>query len=100
MSGNLTQWVEKVNSNSTQLTLDLKYTSPGDSDRHFYRSDQYNFAKAGIPSIMLSSGEHKDYHKSTDDYELIDFNGAWKRTKLAFLLVWELANTAQIKSLP
>ncbi|MDR2038894.1 MAG: M28 family peptidase [Bacteroidales bacterium] len=92
MSGNLTGLVEEINKNSLRLTLDYTYTSPGDIQRYFSRSDQYNFAQKGVPSIMFTSGEHKDYHKPTDDYELIDFNGAWKRTRLAFLLIWELAN--------
>ena len=93
MSGNLTEQIERINANSTQLKLDYKHTMPGDGERYFSRSDQYNFAEKRIPSIMFTSGEHKDYHKTTDDVEFIDFDGAWKRTKLAFLLVWELANT-------
>lgn len=93
MSGSLTKTMETINANSMNLTLDYKYTMPGDNERYFSRSDQYNFADKGIPSIMLTSGEHKDYHKTTDDTEFIDFDGLYKRTKLAFLLVWDIANS-------
>lgn len=93
MSGTLPSRLEEVNKQTVNLTIDYKHTSPGDGQRYFSRSDQYNFAEKGIPSIMLTSGEHKDYHKVSDDVEWIDFDGLWKRTKLAFLLVWELANT-------
>lgn len=93
MSGDLVQQTESINNNSLKLTLDYKHTSPGDNNQYFSRSDQYNFAEKGVPSIMFSSGEHKDYHKTTDDAEFIDFDGAWKRTKLAFLLIWDLANS-------
>lgn len=92
MSGNLPQVLEQVNNNSLNLTTDYKYTSPGDSESHFSRSDQYSFAEKNIPAIMFTSGEHKDYHRTSDDTEFIDFDGLLKRTKLAFLLVWELAN--------
>lgn len=93
MSGLLPQKLESINSNTLNLTLDYKHTMPGDNERYFSRSDQYNFADKGIPSLMLTSGEHKDYHKPTDDTALIDFDGLYKRTKLAFLLVWDLANS-------
>lgn len=93
MSGALVQTLERANTSSLNLSLDYKHTMPGDSERIFNRSDQYNFAEKGIPSIMLTSGEHRDYHKTTDDVELIDFDGLYKRTKLAFLLLWNIANS-------
>lgn len=93
ISGALVQTLESVNANSLNLSLDYKHTMPGDSERNFNRSDQYNFAEKGVPSIMLTSGEHRDYHKTTDDVELIDFDGLYKRTKLAFLLLWNIANS-------
>ena len=85
-SGYLPHLAESINKNTLNLTLDFG------KNNWFYQSDQYNFSKERIPSIMLSSGEHKDYHESTDDVEFIDFDGLHKRTKLAFLIAWELAN--------
>lgn len=93
MSGNLVQHLEEANRSLSNFTLDYKHTTPGDDNRYFSRSDQYNFAEKNIPSIMLTSGEHKDYHKTTDDVEFIDFDGLYKRTKLAFLFLWNIANS-------
>lgn len=88
--------LENVNQKTTQLTLDYKYTTPGDNERLFHRSDQASFYEKGIPAIMLTSGMHKDYHKETDEAKRIDFNGLYKRTKLAFAFIWELANSPRI----
>lgn len=98
-SGDLIERTEKINGQSLQLKLDYAHTSPGDSEHYFSRSDQYNFAKNNIPAIMLTSGDHKDYHKETDDTGFIDFNGLYKRSCLAFLLAWDLANDGTIKTL-
>jgi Zn-dependent M28 family amino/carboxypeptidase len=63
-----------------------------DPNRFYYRSDHYNFAKNGIPSVFLFSGVHADYHKPTDDVDKIEFDVLAKRTQLAFAILWELAN--------
>jgi len=39
----------------------------------YHLSDQYSFYKKGIPSIMLFSGLHSDYHKITDTADKIDY---------------------------
>jgi Zn-dependent M28 family amino/carboxypeptidase len=72
--------------------LDYKYNDRADSNRFYYRSDHYNFAKNGIPSVFLFSGVHDDYHKATDEVDKIEFDILAKRTQLAFTIVWELAN--------
>ncbi len=92
-SGNLTEWIEPINASTTQLTLDYEYSSPEDPKSLFNFSDNYSFAQKGIPSVSFTSGEHKDYHKPSDDEKLIDYDALLKRTKLAFLVVWELANS-------
>lgn len=58
----------------------------------FGRSDQYRFDQKGIPSVLLFSGTHSDYHTITDDVDKIEFDVLTKRTKLAFVIAWELAN--------
>lgn len=40
----------------------------------YHRSDQYSFYKKKIPSIMLFSGLHNDYHKYSDKVNKIDFD--------------------------
>jgi len=77
----------------------------------FYRSDQFNFAKVGIPSIYISNGEdfvgkpkgwgseimekwsEKNYHQPSDEVEpWWDFNGMSKNVKVFFLSGYRLAN--------
>ena len=74
------------------LNLDYKYNDPNDRNRFYYRSDHYNFAKNGIPAMFYFNGVHDDYHKPTDTIDKIDFPQFLKRTKLAFAVIWELAN--------
>ncbi|MDR0384535.1 MAG: M28 family peptidase, partial [Prevotellaceae bacterium] len=59
----------------------------------FRRSDHYNFARHGIPAVLLTSGLHKDYHTPGDDTELINFGAMWKRSRFIFSLVCSLANS-------
>lgn len=92
LSTDLYNVCEEVNKKNNLLTIDYKYNDKSDPNRYYYRSDHYNFAKKGIPSVFLYSGEHEDYHKPTDDVEKIEFDALTKRTKLAFAIAWEIAN--------
>lgn len=83
---------EEVNNKFTNLTLDYKYNDRKDPNRFYYRSDHYNFAKNGIPSVFLFNGTHADYHQPTDEVDKIEFDALTKRTKLAFSIAWEIAN--------
>ncbi|WP_300977307.1 M28 family peptidase, partial [Flavobacterium sp.] len=69
-----------------------KYNDKNDPNRFYERSDHYNFAKNGIPSVLLFNGVHEDYHKKTDEVSKIEFDALAKRTQLAFAMAWELAN--------
>ena len=57
-----------------------------------FRSDHYNFAKKGIPSIFFFNGVHEDYHGANDTADKIEYDLLAMRAKLAFSLAWELAN--------
>jgi Zn-dependent M28 family amino/carboxypeptidase len=83
---------EAANKNYGNLFLDYKYNDRKDLNRFYYRSDHYNFAKNGIPSVFLFSGVHEDYHKATDKVDKIEFDALAKRTRFAFAIAWELAN--------
>ncbi|WMN12000.1 M28 family peptidase [Marivirga salinae] len=48
----------------------------------FTRSDNYNFYKKGIPAIFFHSGIHKDYHKTTDTANKINYRNLEHRVKL------------------
>ena len=83
---------EEMNKKYTQLTLDYTYNSEQDPNRFYYRSDHYNFAKNGIPSIFFFNGVHADYHKLTDTVEKINFDKMENITKHIFHLAWKIAN--------
>jgi Zn-dependent M28 family amino/carboxypeptidase len=83
---------EEVNKKNNLLTIDYKYNDKKDPNRFYYRSDHYNFAKNGIPSVFLFNGVHADYHKATDEVSKIEFDALTKRTQFAFAIAWEIAN--------
>ena len=92
LSTTLKEINENANRQNTKMTLDYKYDDPNDSNRFYYRSDHYNFAKHNIPIIFYFNGVHEDYHKVTDEIHKINFDAWEKRTKLVFYTAWELAN--------
>ena len=79
----------------------------------FYRSDQFNFAKIGVPAAYLKFGtdvigkpagygkqqlesyEKNNYHQPSDELsDDWDFSGAVEDTQLAFLLGCRVANSS------
>lgn len=74
------------------LELDYRYNSADDPNRFYYRSDHYNFAKKGVPSVFYFSGVHEDYHGPGDDVEKIRFDLVRQRTLLVFHTIWDLAD--------
>ncbi|WP_310558331.1 M28 family metallopeptidase [Flavobacterium sp.] len=92
LSSDLYKICEDANKNYINLFIDYKFNDRTDPNRFYYRSDHYNFAKNGIPSVFLFNGVHADYHKPTDEVEKIEFDALTKRTQLAFAIAWELAN--------
>ena len=92
LSTDLYNICEAANKKYINLTIDYKYNDKADKNRFYYRSDHYNFAKHGIPSVFLFNGTHADYHKATDEVEKIEFDALTKRTQLAFTIAWEIAN--------
>lgn len=83
---------EEANKKYTNLTLDYRYNDRKDPNQFYYRSDHYNFAKKGIPIIFYFNGVHEDYHMPTDTPDKIEYELLAKRTQLAFVTAWELAN--------
>jgi Zn-dependent M28 family amino/carboxypeptidase len=83
---------ESINEKFYNFELDYKYNDENDSNRYYYRSDHYNFAKHNIPVIFYFNGEHKDYHQTTDTADKINFPLLEKRARLIFSTAWQLAN--------
>ncbi len=61
----------------------------------FFRSDHFNFARAGIPAIFFTTGLHPQYHKQSDEVQLIDEDKVSRVGRLVFYLAWEVANAPQ-----
>ncbi|MAT56084.1 MAG: peptidase M28 [Saprospirales bacterium] len=83
---------EAANQQFVNLELDYTYNAEDDPNRFYYRSDHYNFAKHGIPSVFFFSGTHEDYHRPTDTVDKIMFDKMVKIGQLVFYTTWELAN--------
>jgi Zn-dependent M28 family amino/carboxypeptidase len=81
-----------ANAKYIKMDLDYKFNDPKDPNHFYERSDHYNFAKNGVPSVFLFNGVHADYHKESDTPDKIEFDALTKRTQLAFVIAWELAN--------
>lgn len=81
-----------MNQKYVGLDLDYRFNDPKDPNRFYERSDHYNFAKFGIPSVFFFNGVHADYHKKSDEPNKIEYGALEKRTQLAFVIAWELAN--------
>ncbi len=84
---------ESVNDRFTKMTLDYKFNDPNDTERIYFRSDHYNFARKGVPIIFYYDGMLKaDYHKPTDTPDKINYPLLAKRARLVFHTAWEMTN--------
>lgn len=91
LSTDLKPIVEAANK-SIGMKLDYDYDAPDEPMRLYYRSDHYNFAVKGIPSLFFFSGLHPHYHTPEDTIDKIDFPMMVKREHLIFNTTWEMAN--------
>lgn len=92
LSSDLKPISEAVNKKYTKMELDYKYNDPKDTERIYFRSDHYNFARKGVPIIFYFNGTHADYHRPTDTPDKIDYVQMAKRAQLVFYTAWEMAN--------
>jgi Zn-dependent M28 family amino/carboxypeptidase len=92
LSDDLHNAQELANKQYTKLNLDYMYNDVNEPLRLYYRSDHFNFAKNGIPSVFYFGGFHDDYHKSTDDIESINFKKIEQISKMVFHTTWMLGN--------
>ncbi len=92
LSTDLHNIVVAANEKQIGLDLDFRFNDVNDPNRYYFRSDHYHFAKHGIPSVFFFNGVHEDYHKPTDTEDKIEYDALTKRTRLAFLTAWEVAN--------
>jgi hypothetical protein len=72
--------------------LNYEYDAPGHPLQYYCRADHYNYARYGIPSVSLSTGEHLDYHQVTDEPQYIDYAQLARVTSLVRDLAIAAAN--------
>ena len=69
---------------------DLGFTvieDPKPEEQGFFRSDHLNFVNKDIPAIFFSAGfDHEDYHKPSDEVELINVEKAARVGRMVFHL--------------
>ncbi len=92
LSTDLDKICAEANKKYVNLDLDYKFNDPKDPNHFYERSDHYNFAAKGIPAVFFFNGVHADYHQASDEVDKIEFDALTKRTQLAFVTAWELAN--------
>ena len=82
-TGTAPVWTQSLNALNTDFKLVLKESGVGPSDHtSFYLQD--------IPVLHFFTGQHEDYHKPSDDAELLNYEGMEKITSYIVQLVGEL----------
>ena len=90
MSTELGAISEAVNEAYLKLKFNYKYDDPKDPQRFFYRSDHYHYAVRNIPVIFYFTGEHVDYHQTSDEVSQIDFQKFEKVARTIYATLWEI----------
>lgn len=92
LSSELHKLSEATNAETAHLKFDYRLNADSHPERLYYRSDHYNYAKHGIPIIFYFTGLHRDYHRTTDDVDKIDFEKMERITRMIFATGWRVAN--------
>lgn len=62
--------------------LMIKFDSAGSGP-----SDHASFYRAGVPVLFFFTGSHADYHKATDDWDKINYNGQKDIVKFIYQII-------------
>ncbi|HXG66070.1 MAG TPA: M28 family peptidase [Blastocatellia bacterium] len=92
LSSELHRLSEQTNNDTARMRFDYTYNDENHPQRFYYRSDHYNYAKHGVPIIFYFTGVHRDYHRTTDDIEKLDFEKMERITRLVFATGWRVLN--------
>ncbi|MBW3533946.1 MAG: M20/M25/M40 family metallo-hydrolase [Gemmatimonadetes bacterium] len=83
--------LDRVNADHPELGLAV-IDDPWPEESFYTRSDHFNFARRGVPVLFFFSGTHEDYHRPSDEVELIDAEKTARIGRLLFWLGLEVAN--------
>ncbi|PHR73611.1 MAG: peptidase M28 [Lutibacter sp.] len=88
-TGTAAVWTKTIDSLNTGFKLIKKESGVGPSDHtSFYLSD--------IPVLHFFTGQHKDYHKPTDDAELLNYEGMYAISDYLFKIISDLDNKEKL----
>jgi peptidase M28-like protein len=74
VSTELGDLIETVNTaGGHNLMFDYAIDADGNPSQLYCRSDQYEYARYGIPVTFFTTGLHSDYHQVSDEPEYIDY---------------------------
>lgn len=68
--GTSPQWASVIKANDKKLPFSIKIDSSGTGP-----SDHTSFYRKDIPVLFFFTGQHRDYHKPSDDANLINYTG-------------------------
>jgi aminopeptidase YwaD len=78
-------WGELLSNTDDKKYFAIKFDSSGTGP-----SDHTSFYKKDIPVLFFFTGLHSDYHKPTDDYDKINYQGELQVVKYIYALVENL----------
>ena len=81
------QWVSQQNAGRVRLDFTLRYVAD---------SDHWPFFERGVPSLMLHTGRHDDYHRPTDDADRINYQGLQQAAQFLLRLTVAAANSDEL----
>ena len=72
--------------------INYEYDAPNHPLQYYCRADHFSYARYGIPSVSLSTGEHLDYHQVTDEAQYLDYPKLARVTALVRDVALAVAN--------
>ena len=83
------QTLNTLNSDTTQVIDTKMFTGTDD----ILLSDHFHYNKLGLPSYLLTTGLHIDYHRPTDTPEKLSYTGMTKIVRLVYDAIRYYADT-------
>jgi len=78
-------WEELVDEANKEVGMKIVKKKPGGGS-----SDHASFNRKGIPNLFFFTGIHDDYHKPSDDWDKVNYEGELRILTLARNLAWGL----------
>jgi hypothetical protein len=89
-TGTATQFESAVSQLGTKYQFPISTSASG-----YGPSDHSSFHARGVPVLHFFTGLHEDYHRPSDDYDKLNYEGMCQITDLVTDLAFELATAAQ-----